>query len=261
MSKNEIDNKRVTSEFFESNGVKIHYETFGQGKPIILIHAWASNLNSNWLNTNWVDILTPIRNVIALDYRGHGQSDKPHDQGAYSFKIMAQDVLNLMDHLNIDKADIFGYSMGATIVIYLLAHHKGRIRSAILGGAGSNPTDRPRRIAHALMAEDPSQITDPLMKLVRSYVELDPNNDLEALALIQFVIEPTFHQVGGVGLADVDIPVLIVNGEKDDMREHVDELAATIPGAKLILIKNCDHISLLSSERFKKEVLSFLEKK
>ena len=260
MSKNDvIDNKRVTSEFFESNGVKIHYETFAQGKPIILIHAWAANLNSSWLNTNWIEALTSKRWIIALDLRGHGQSGKPHDQGEYSFKIMAQDVLNLMDHLNIDKADIFGYSMGATIAIYLLGHHKERIRSAILGGAGSNPTDRPRQIAHALLAEDPSQISDPLMKLVRSLVELDPNNDLEALALIQTVIEPTFNQVGGVGLADVNIPVLIVNGEKDDLRENVNELAAVIPGAKLILIKNCDHISVVSSKLFKKEVLSFLE--
>ena len=96
------------------------------------------------------------------------------------------------------------------------------------------------------------------MKLVRSLVELDPNNDLEALALIQTVIEPTFNQVGGVGLADVNIPVLIVNGEKDDLRENVNELAAVIPGAKLILIKNCDHISVVSYNLFKKEVLSFL---
>jgi len=259
MSKKDIiDNEYATSGFFESNGLKIYYETFGQGKPIILIHGWSINIKINWIDARWVKALTPIRWVIALDCRGHGQSDKPHDQGAYSYKIMAQDVLNLMDHLNIDKADIFGYSMGAMIAVHLLGHHKERIISAILGGAGNDATDL-LQIADALLAEDPSQISYPIGKAFRSFVELDPNNDLKALALIQTMPEATFSLVGGVGLADVNIPVLIINGENDDLMESVDDLAATIPGAKLILIENRNHLTVIPAKRFKKEVLSFLE--
>ena len=260
-----IDNNQADlapSEFFSSNGLKIHYKSYGQGKPIILIHGWSYNIKGNWVDTKWVEALTPIRWVIALDCRGHGQSDKPHDQEAYSYKNMAQDVLNLMDHLNIMKADIFGYSMGAMIAVYLLGHHSERITSAILGGIGDDAQDG-HQIADALLAEDSSQISNPAGKAFRSYAELDPNNDLKALALIVNIIghgpESTFMQVGGAGLAKVKISVLIINGENDDLVINVDELAATIPGAKLVLIQRRNHLSVIPDRRFKKEILSFLE--
>ena len=63
------------SGFFDSDGVKIHYETFGEGYPIILVHGFPANLKVNWLGPNWVDALQPIRRVVALDCRGHGESD------------------------------------------------------------------------------------------------------------------------------------------------------------------------------------------
>jgi len=262
MSKKDmVDNNQADlapSEFFSSDGLKIHYKSYGQGKPIILIHGWSSNIKGNWVDTKWVEALTPIRRVIALDCRGHGQSGKPHDQEAYSYKNMAQDVLNLMDHLNIIKADIFGYSMGAMIAVHLLGHHSERITSGILGGIGDDAQDG-HQIANALLAEDSSQISNPAGKAFRSFAELDPNNDLKALALIAHIPENTFIQVGGAGLAKVKLPILIINGENDDLIMNVDELAATIPGAKLILIHRRNHLSVIPDRRFKKEILSFLE--
>ena len=174
------------SGFFDSDGVKIHYETFGQGKPIVLVHGFAGNLDGNWVRTGWVETLEPVRWVVALDCRGHGQSDKPHDPDAYGAENMAQDVLRLMDHLNIDKADLFGYSMGAGIATYLLAHHRERFTSVIVGGIGNifllTGVEFGRIIADALLAKDPSQITNLVAKVFRAFAELDPNNDLEALA-------------------------------------------------------------------------------
>ena len=249
----------LTSGFFDSNGLKLHYKISGQGKPIILIHGWSSSIESNWVATGWVKTLTPIRRVIALDCRGHGLSDKPYEQEAYSTINMAQDVLNLMDHLGIIKADIFGYSMGAFIALYLLGHYEERFSSVILGGIGDEEIDV-HSIANALLAEDPSQITNPVAKGYRLFVQLDPNNDLKALAHSILEIVPKSNRIvelGGTGLTDIVIPILIVNGEKDP--GNADELIAKIPSAKFILIPRRDHISVVPDKRFKKEVLIFLE--
>jgi pimeloyl-ACP methyl ester carboxylesterase len=251
------------SGFFDSDGVKIHYETWGQGKPIILLHGFLANLNSNWVATNWVDTLQPIRRVVALDMRAHGQSDKPHDPEAYGQENMAGDVLRLMDHLGIDKADLFGYSLGSGISSYLLARHRERFTSVILGGTVDHLVLKPapsgeqdNAIADGLLAEDPSQITDPAAQGFRAFAELDPENDLRALAAC---VRRAGSPIEPAELADVDIPVLIVVGANDVLVNNPEGTAAAIPGAKLVIIPDTDHLSAVPDQRFKDEVVAFLE--
>jgi pimeloyl-ACP methyl ester carboxylesterase len=247
------------SGFFDSDGVKIHYETFGQGKPIVLVHGFASSVQGNWVITGWVEALRPVRWVVALDCRGHGQSDKPHDSEAYGGENMAGDVLRLMDHLSIAKADLFGYSMGAGIATYLLAQQRERFTSVILGGIGnvfeSAGGERSSIISDALLAKDPSQISSPLAKEFRAFADLNPNNDLEALAACARRVR---QPVDRADLADVDVPVLIVDGGNDILAINPDELAAGMPGARLVIIPDRDHLTVVPDPRFKEEVLAFL---
>ena len=255
--KKDEDANVPTSGFFDSDGLKIHYEIVGEGKPIILIHGWSSSIKGNWLDTGWVKTLTPIRRVIALDCRGHGLSDKPYEQETYSIINMAQDVLNLIDHLGIIKADIFGYSMGAWIALYLLGHYEEKFTSVILGGIGDEEIDV-HSISNALLVEDPSQITNPEAKGYRLFVELDPNNDLKALAhSILEIVPERIADFGGPGLTKIVIPILIINGEKDT--GNADDLIAKIPSAKFILIPRRDHFSVIPNKRFKREILTFLD--
>lgn len=93
----------TSSGFFESDRLQIHYEIFGKGKPIILVHGWGVDLNRNWVTNGWVEALRSVRQVVALDCRGHGRSSKPHDRAVYSYATMARDVLHLMDHLKIPR--------------------------------------------------------------------------------------------------------------------------------------------------------------
>jgi len=251
------------SGFFDSDGVKIHYETFGEGYPIILVHGFTANLDVNWLGPNWVETLKPIRRVVALDCRGHGESDKPHDPEAYGNEIMAGDVLRLMDHLGTEKADLFGYSMGSAISCHLIVYHRERFTSAVLTGTGdrfffdSAGASVTNPMADAMLAEDPSQITDPIGKTFRALADGIPNNDRLALAACsQHVREP----VDRADFARVDIPVLIVNGANDDVAGKADELVAAIPGAKLVLIPDTDHL-VVFDPRAKEPVLSFLEER
>ena len=247
------------SGFFDSDGVKIHYETQGEGKPIVLVHGFASSLQGNWVITQWVETLQPVRRVVALDCRGHGQSDKPHDPAAYGGENMAQDVLRLMDHLGIAKADLFGYSMGAAVSVYLLAHYREKFTSVILGGIGNvfetAGGERAGVVADALLADDISSVTDPIGRAFRAFAELNPNNDLKALAA---VMQRPRQPIDRADLAGVDIPVLIVNGANDVIVGSPDELAAAIPGARMVLIPDRDHITVVPDQRFKDEVLAFL---
>jgi pimeloyl-ACP methyl ester carboxylesterase len=249
------------SGFFDSGGVKIHYETWGEGYPIILVHGIIANLKLNWLVQSWVETLRPIRRVVALDCRGHGESDKPHDVEAYGAGNMAGDVLRLMDYLGIEKADLFGYSMGSAISAYLLAHHGERFSSAILGGTGeylvfeSVPEGETDPVAAALLADDASQVTELVPQGFRAFAEAVPNSDLKALgACAQRLRGP----VERAELADVAMPVLIVNAANEFVGSP-DEVAAAIPGARLVIIPDTDHLTVVPDQRFKDAVLAFLK--
>jgi pimeloyl-ACP methyl ester carboxylesterase len=246
---------------FESDDVPIHYEVFGQGKPIVLVHGFASSLQGNWVATGWVDTLSPIRRVIALDCRGHGLSGKPYTLQAYAGDQMPDDVLRLMDHLRIEKADLFGYSMGARISLQLLLRHPERFTSVVLGGIGNllarqMEKGRPN-VAEALLARDRSTITDRTAKGFRVFAEAN-KNDLKALAAYMRAPRAALDQAR---LKQVALPVLIVNGEADAQVGSPDELATAIPGARLVKIPERDHITVVPDPRFKETVVHFLTEK
>jgi hypothetical protein len=85
------------SGFFESEGLKIHYESFGAGPPLVLVPGWGSGTQRNWIATGWIDVLKAKHLVISVEPRGTGKSDKPHRASAYSYSVMSRDVLALMN--------------------------------------------------------------------------------------------------------------------------------------------------------------------
>lgn len=247
-----------------SDCYRIYYEVYGEGEPLILVHGWSLNIESNWKSTGWLDALLPGRQVIAIDVRGHGNSDKPRESSAYSYDAMAQDVLAVMDQLNIEQADLIGYSLGAFSGVYLLGHHQQRFRSMVFMGIGDEdeasiataPT-----IADALRAEDISEITDSDALLYRLAAEADPRNDLEALAISALQMWPEGFplELGGPGLHNIYIPVLILNGENDVPYVYTDQnLSDTIADAQLLEIPGANHLSVLYDARFRNAVLDFL---
>jgi pimeloyl-ACP methyl ester carboxylesterase len=248
------------SGYFDSDGVKIHYETYGEGPPVVLVHGFAASIKLNWTATGWVGALAPLRRVVALDCRGHGLSDKPHDPSAYDGDKMERDVLNLMGHLGIEKTDLFGYSMGSFIALGLLAHHGEKFTSVVLGGAGNIleglPADAGRSIAEGLAADDTSTVTDPVGLAFRVFAQLDPENDLKALAACAGNPAPP---IDASAFASVDIPVLIVKGANDDVTGDVRATADAIPGARLMIIPDTDHLTVVPDQRFKDAVLAFLK--
>ena len=120
---------------FDSNGVKIRYVTEGKGEAVVLIHGWMGD-SSMWGRDSSGN--TKLKGadgfqVIALDCRGHGKSDKPHEVEKYGPE-MAADVVRLLDHLKIEKAHLIGYSSGAFIAGKVTATHPQRVLSVVYGG-------------------------------------------------------------------------------------------------------------------------------
>ena len=132
----------AAADEFDSDGVRIHYTVSGKGEPVILIHGLYSSAKMNWDMPGTTAELAKHYQVIALDNRGHGQSDKPEAEGQYGVK-MVEDVVRLMDHLHIAKAHVAGYSMGGMITMKLLTLHPDRVISAVLGGMGWLQADTP----------------------------------------------------------------------------------------------------------------------
>ncbi len=243
--------------FFDSSGVRIHYHDRGQGDAVVLVHGFASHADHNWGVTGWFDLLAPDYRMIALDCRGHGQSDKPHEIASYSGTIMEDDVLRLMDQLGIGRALLMGYSMGGRIAMGLLARHPQRWRAVVLGGVGDgvavNESARRKAIINALLADDPSSIQGETPRLFRQFAQLN-RNDLKALAACMGAdrapIDPTV-------LAGNTVPVLIALGTKDALVGNASSLAAALHCSRLIQIEGRDHLNTPGDKRFKEAVREF----
>ncbi len=244
--------------------MRLHYEVVGGGPPLVLVHGWGASARRHWVATGWVEALLPVRRLVLMDSRGHGRSERPAFEGAYGYAAMGEDVLQVLDELAIDRADLLGYSMGAFIGISLLGHHRERFRSMVLGGIGEETeqsASMSSRIAAALRVDDPSELSDPVDRAYRAYVDADPENDREALARSALEMWPDGHprSLGGAGLADVDLPVLLVDGADD--HPYVDslgELASAIPGATVATIPGTDHHTVVADPRFMDLVVAFL---
>jgi len=134
--------------FTTSDGVKIHYLLYGDsGSWVVLVHGYSDSAQRMWFNTGIAPEIGKRHRVVAIDNRNHGQSDKPQPGGSGR----AQDVVELMDHLKIQRAHIHGYSMGGGITGQLLGMIPDRFITAGFGGSGMNETNPTYRAAAEAM--------------------------------------------------------------------------------------------------------------
>lgn len=128
--------------FYERpNGVHLHYTLQGKGHPLLLLHGLAVNANLNWRYCGWLRSLARHYRVITLDLRGHGRSSKPHQVERYGLELV-KDVPALLDHLQIEKTHLAGYSLGGFIALKTCALYPERIaRAALLASGWVEPDD------------------------------------------------------------------------------------------------------------------------
>jgi pimeloyl-ACP methyl ester carboxylesterase len=245
---------------FRHGQVEIAFLDEGKGEPIVLVHGFASTKEFNWVYPGWVSTLVGAgRRVIALDNRGHGQSTKLYDPAEYHTERMVEDVVALLDHLGLARADLFGYSMGARVCAFLAAHHPARMRALILGGLGIHlidGTDLPEEVAAALEAPR-KEVTDPVGRQFRVFAE-QTKSDLRALAAC---IRGSRQTLPREEAQTIRAPTLIAVGTKDSVAGSARSLAAIIPDAQALDIPGRDHMLAVGDKVFKAAVLTFLERR
>jgi pimeloyl-ACP methyl ester carboxylesterase len=246
---------------FHNGPVEIAYLDEGEGDPILLVHGFASSRNVNWVYPAWVSELKKNgRRVVAIDLRGHGESGKLYDPAEYSIEMLAGDVIALMDHLEIDRADMMGYSMGGRTTAYLARYQPARLRSAILGGIGiglikgGGPG---QNVVEALEAPSLDDVTDPVGRTFRAFAD-QTRSDRKALAAC---LRGSRRLMTRDEAASITVPVLIAVGTKDEIAGSADELGKIIPGSQVLNIPNRDHMRAVGDKVYKAGVLDFLSRR
>lgn len=244
---------------FTSDGVGIDYLDEGEGKPVLLVHGFASNRAVNWVNTGWVRALVASgRRVVAIDNRGHGQSEKLYDPARYMTSLMAADAVRLLDHLDIEKAAFLGYSMGARIVAFAALAAPERVSALVLSGLAANlvhGVGGGEAIARALLAPTVADVVDVNARAFRVFAE-QTGSDRRALAAC---ITAARQTLSAEDVGRIAPPTLVVAGDKDVISGSPEELAALIPGARAVWLPGRDHMTAVGDRGHKEAVLAFLD--
>jgi pimeloyl-ACP methyl ester carboxylesterase len=251
-----------TMQTFSSDGVRIAFTdegpNDGKAEPVLLIHGFASGVRYNWREPGWIDFL--VRNgfrVIALDNRGHGESEKLYDPKDYGAPLMAEDARRLLDHLGLADADVMGYSMGARITAFLALAHPKRVRSAVFAGLAGNmvrPMAGTGPVAHALEAESIDDVSNATARTFRAFADRTGSDRRALAACIRGGREPLTREM----VARIACPVLVVAGGDDVIAGSADALAGLIPGARSLTIPRRDHMRTVGDRLYMEGVLDFL---
>ena len=255
-----------THEYFQtSDGIKIHYMRLGQqGSPVVLVHGYTGSAEGNWFRNGVAVALAESHRVIAIDCRNHGRSDKPQPRGPGK----AEDVIELMDHLKIEKAHLHGYSMGGSITGRILASHPERLITASFGGSGIRDTD-PAWIEKAPPDQegvDPQEAE--ASRGLRIRAAMDNGMSREEAEKLAAQPRPTAAPAGAAGaatpasglrqpleidLSKVTIPILAINGEYDRPYAKTFRMWRELRDFTNVILPGKSHLTAIAAPYIPKE--------
>jgi pimeloyl-ACP methyl ester carboxylesterase len=217
--------------YSEVNGLKMYYEIYGQGKPLVLIHGGGSTIQSNFEKV--IPLFAKNRKVIAVELQAHGRtSDRNPD---LSFEQDADDIATLLKNLKIDKTDFFGFSNGGTTTLQIAIRHPEIVDKIILGSALSKRNGVTEQfwgfMKHASLENMPE-----LLKEAYKKVSSDPNN-LQIMFAKDAKRMADFKDISDEKIKSIKAPTLIIIGDKDIITpEHAIEMHRLITNSELAII-------------------------
>jgi pimeloyl-ACP methyl ester carboxylesterase len=261
------------AESFDSNGVQIHYVDKGRGESIVLLHGFTGSYARHWEAPGVMKALeTAGYRVIAMDCRGHGQSGKPLDSSQYGLE-MVRDVVRLLDHLNIERAHIVGYSMGGAIANQLLVRYPVRLLTVTLLGAGWEGEDlkvltsQMQALAEGFAKGDASPLIRAVTgsgtngpsadEIAAMNASLFARNDPQVLAAVARGLLP-LYEISADSLRAATLPVLAIIGEHDQNLEAVKRMAGVVRRLDVVEIPGATHATSVRPSA--EHLVAFLDK-
>ena len=256
LQSNGQQSKPVQSGYVPVNGIKVYYEVYGEGKPIVLIHGAFMTIEGNW--GALIPELSKTRKVIAVELQGHGHT--PYSDRKLELTTLASDVVGVMDYLKVDSADVAGYSLGGSVAYQLIIQNPKRVKKLVIISSTYKSTGWVPEIANAFKNMKPEMFANSPMKTAYDAVAPDKtkwNSFVEQM--LAFV--GTSFNMGDSNIAKITAPVLIISSDNDGLDKI--ELAKTyqllgggvsadmapMPKSHLAIVPAQSHVSLMEQSK------------
>ena len=255
--------KPSASGYAPVNGIKVYYEVYGQGKPIVLLHGAFYTIEMNWAQL--IPELSKTRKVIAIEMQGHGHS--PYYDRKLDMVTLASDVEQVMNYLKVDSADVAGYSMGGSVAYQFAVQSPKRLNRLVIISS-TYKTDGWLPIVNTAFKDFKPELFDNTpIKAAYDAVAPDKTKWTKFIKqMIDFANVP--FNCGDSNIAKIAAPVLIISGDNDGVNKI--ELMKTyqllgggvaadlqpMPKSHVAIVPSQSHVSLMMQT---KTILGYLD--
>jgi pimeloyl-ACP methyl ester carboxylesterase len=224
-----------------NGGVRIYFEVEGRG-PALLLHHWTFSSLDAWYELGYVDALSPERQLILIDSRGHGKSGATHDEAVYGPEPRVGDVVSVLDAAGVDRAAFFGFSMGGWIGFACATWAPERFSAFVLGG--QHPYAQTMSGAREWLRVGEERGAQAFIDLWER--EVGPLRPAEQERMRSFDFTAMLaaardRESLASALPKVRVPCLLFAGEKDDVHAQAEQAAAAIPNAQFVSLPGLGH--------------------
>src|ERR1700749_3855956 len=255
--------KPADSGYVAVNGIKVYYEVYGEGRPIVLLHGAFYTIGMNW--GELIPELSKTRKVIAIEMQGHGHT--PFSDRKLDFANLASDVEGVMNYLKVDSADVAGYSMGGSVAYKLAIQSPKRVRKLVIISSTYKSTGWRPEVTNAFKAFKPEFFNNSPMETAYDAVAPDKTKWTKFLEqMIAFAGTP--FDMGDSNIAKITSPVLLISGDNDGLDKvelmktyqllggGVSADMVPMPKSHLAVVPSQSHVSLMMQT---KTILDYLD--
>jgi len=244
--------KPSNSGYAPVNNIKVYYEVYGEGRPIVLLHGAFMTIEGNWAQL--IPELSKTRKVIAIEFQGHGHTQ--FSDRKLSDSALAGDVKGVMDYLKIDSADVAGYSMGGTVAYQFAIQNPNRLRKLVIISSTYKSSGWLPEINNVFKELKPELFANSPMKAAYDAVAPDKTKWTKFIEqMIAFAGTP--FNLGDANISKISVPVLIISGDNDGLDKielmktykllgaGVSADLGAMPKSQLAIVPSQSHVSLM----------------
>lgn len=244
--------KPSESGYAPVNGIKVYYEVYGNGKPLVLLHGAFMTIDMNW--GELIPELSKTRKVIAVELQGHGHT--PFSERKLSHAVLASDVTKIMDYLKIDKADVAGYSFGGEVAYQLAIQSPERLNNLVIISSTYKSSGWLPEVNKAFEGMKPDLFTNSPLHTAYNAVAPDKTKWTKFLEQMMGSAGKPFD-LGDDNISKIPVPVLIIAGDNDGLDKT--ELSKTykllgggvsadmgaMPKSQLAIVPGQSHVTVM----------------